>query len=163
MPMLALILAAFLVLPVFLGHVHTRFSRRTPPLLLYFRYFMLFNMLIAGIIVALRVLYDGPQAAVLSGWAYSPVFQLYGIAILSMIVMGILTIFSRKPIMLAAPILWLTFLILATILHAEEIAEQIVRNVAIIYVHIGYNLLVCAALILFILKLKHRFDTYGDF
>ena len=162
MEILAIICAAFLVVPFVLGYLHTTFrEHRTPVLLIYFRYFMLFNMVIAGFIVAMRILFSGPDAARDTGWLFSPMFQLYAVAILSMAVMGVLTVFSRTPLVLAAPVLWLTILVLATILHAEEIAKGLVNNVNEMYVHIGYAILVCGIMLYFIVHLKQRLARTG--
>ncbi len=151
---LIIVCILFLLLPFILGYVHTSATHRVPKVLLYYRYFMLFNMIFAGLIVALRILFTGPKAALDTGWSYSPMYQLYGVAILSMVVMGIVTTFSRTILAIAPAILWFTFLFLATILNIEEITHHIIQNVATMTIHIGYNMLVCIILGLFFFKLK---------
>lgn len=151
---LIIVCVLFLLLPFILGYVHTSASHRTPKALLYYRYFMLFNMIFAGLIVALRILFTGPKAALDTGWSYSPMFQLYGVAVLSMVIMGIVTVFSRNILALAPAILWFTFLLLATILNIEEIVHHIIQNVTTMTIHIGYNIIVCIILGLFFFRLK---------
>jgi len=147
---------ALLLLPFILGYIHTGINKRVQPVLIYYRYFMTLNMIIAGLFVTSRLFIQGEQAAQISGWAYSPIFHLYALAVLSMVIMGFMTVYSRKIIMIAPAICWSVFLILSTISYIYQLTQHLIADVNIISVHIVYSLLVSLIMLRFISKLTRR-------
>ena len=147
---LSIVCLVLLGLPFMLGYIHLGANKKTPALIIYYRYFMTFNMILAGFFVTGRLLFDGRHAAQISGWAYSPLFHLYAIAILSMVLLGLLTVYSRKIIMLAPAICWSAFLLLSMIFHVYNIIYHVINDVNIIMVHIVYNIMVSVIMLRFI-------------
>ena len=154
MEILAVVCLILLVMPFLLGYIHTSANKRTPATVLYYRYFVAFNLMFSGLFVTTRMFVNGPAAAAVSGWAYSPIFQLYGVAILSMVILGLVAVLSRKSIMLAPGILWATFLILSSLLFIEQISQHQIAAMDIILVHIVYSLIVAGCLLRFVVKLR---------
>jgi len=153
---LAVVCALLLILPFLLSYIHTSFNKKVPAQLLTYRYFMTFNMILAGVFVAGRMFLAGHQAAAITGWNYSPIFHLYGIAVLSMALMGAITVYSRKIIMLSPAICWSFFLILSTISHLYQLTYHQIADVNIIYVHIIYNVLVTAIMLRYVYLFNHN-------
>lgn len=152
---LSVICGILLILPFGLAFIHSCVNKRLMPPLLYYRYFMTFNMILASLFVTGRMFFDGPHAAAINGWAYSPVYNLYGVAIFSMAILALLTVYSRRIIMLAPAICWSAFLILSTVCHLYQLNHNHVYAVQAIYVHIIYNILVS----LIMLRMVHRINT----
>ena len=144
-------LTLFLITPFILGYIHK--SRATQ---VFYRYFIITNIIITALIIASRNIINGPHSAAVSGWAYSPMFQQYGIAVLAIALFALVNLFKKNELQLAAPMLWIIFLILATILHIHEIMAGEIKNLTIIWAHIGYNIASCIILSVFIHKLKRQ-------
>jgi hypothetical protein len=149
-------LILFLIIPFIAGYLH-----KPNASVIYFRYFVAFNIIITALIIASRNIIHGPHSAAVSGWAYSPMFQQYGMAMLSIALFALLNLFKKSQLQLAAPTLWVIFLLLATILHIHEIMAGEIKNLAIIWAHIGYNIASCIILSIFILKLKRHESSQG--
>ncbi len=158
---LAVVCVVLLILPFLLGYIHTGINKKTKPVLIYYRYFMSFNMLLAALFVAARMILIGPQAAQISGWVYSPVFHLYGIAILSMAVMAAVSLYQNNRIILAPLICWLTFLVLSTFSHVYEITRHNIADINIMYVHIAYYFITSVIMLRFLYLLKKNFKERG--
>lgn len=141
-----------LSLPYLLGRIHARICTNLNSTIIYYRYFVIFNMILSGIFVIGRIFINSQIDMAL---------YLYIIAVLSMLVMAILTVFLRKSIMLAPAICWSIFLILSTILHVYQVQHHDIAEVNIIYVHIIYNLIVSCILILYIFKINYLTETYA--
>ena len=151
---LAIVCSVLVVLPFLLSALHNGWRKPEEPTLVAYRYFATFNMLLAGIFVGGRMFLNGPQAAIISGWAYSPMFHLYGIALFSMSIMAFFTLYRRNAIMLAPAICWSVFLLLSTVSHVVELEHHEIGAVNIIYVHIIYNLVVSGVLLYYIYQLR---------
>lgn len=162
---LSIVCLVLLLLPFLLGYIHQGVTKRVPAMILYYRYFMLCNMVLAGLFVSARMFFDGQTAAQTSGWAFSPLYHLYAIAVLSMVVLALVTLFSRKSIMLAPAILWSAFLLLSVVANAFEIARGAITIPGIMVVHIIYGfaasiiMLSYAAAVNNLLKGKQHNDT----
>lgn len=152
---LSITCAILLIIPFVFAYLHSRKNPRILTILLYYRYFMIFNMIIAGLFVTSRMFFDGPHAAEISGWAYSPIYRLYAASVFSMVIMAMLCIFSRRIILLAPAICWSAFLLLSTMLHIHELDRHLTNAIYSIYVHIAYNLLV----VFITLTMAHRLNS----
>lgn len=146
-----------LVSPFLLGYIHQRQNNELQPVVVYYRYFMFFNMIIAGLFVAAQVFMAAKETGTLLMWAYHSAFDLYGIAILSMVFMGVLTVFSRKKIMLAPAICWSVFLLLSTLSQVVQITEHKIANTHETTLQLANNVLVAMVLIGFLYFLKNYF------
>lgn len=147
-------LAVLFFIPFLLGYIHVGINKKTNPALIYYRYFITFNIIIAGIFVTIGMFVEGAEISQASGAAYNPIFQLYAISILSMVLMSAITAFSRQIIMLAPAICWFVFLLLSTIVHIYQISQHVLLDTNIVWAHIVYNLLVLIILLRFIFVLK---------
>lgn len=116
-------------------------------------------MILAGAFVAGRMFFGGVQAAQIAGWAFSPIFHLYAIAVFSMVVLGAVSLFSRSSLLLAPAIIWSVFLLLSAITEIVEIQKHLLADVNIIILHIAYNS-ITVILMLFFMALLRRCD-YG--
>lgn len=146
-----------LVAPFLLGYIHQRQDQSTRAIVVYYRYFMFFNMIIAGLFVAAQVFMSAMQAGALFMWTYHTAFNLYGLAILSMVLMGAFTIFSRKKTMLAPAICWSLFLLLSTVPQITQITQHKVVNTDILMLQATDNLIVAVMMLGFLYLLKHYF------
>lgn len=155
--MAIMIFALFIIFPFLLGFCHTRMSKQVPAILIYYRYFMSFNMVLAAVFVAFRMLLDGPGEAQLASWEFSPMFYLYGVALISMALMGAFTLFSRQSILKAPAILWAIFLALSTAVNALELLQGMIELNMIFIVHMAYNLITVGIILIFLWLLRgHR-------
>lgn len=155
---LAIVCLILLCLPFILAYIHTIINKKMKSVITYYRYFMTFNMIISGLFVTVRMFFDGPHAASLSGWSYSPIYHLYAIAILSMVILGLLTIYNKRIIMLAPAMCWSVFLVLSSISHIYQIYYHQIKIVPVIFIHIAYNLLVSLILFRYIYIINSLFE-----
>ncbi len=158
---LAIICAVLLVLPFLLGYIQRGSRKGISVTITYFRYFVFINVIFSALFVAGRMFFVGPEAAAISGWTYSPIFHLYGIAVASMALMGLFTLFKRDRIMLASAICWTYFLVLSSISHLYQVYTHQIKDVNIILVHVGFNVLVVLILLIFMSKLNRHFRAQG--
>ena len=126
--------------------------------LVYFRYFAFINVILSAVFVASRIFIEGPEAAAVSGWTFSPIFHLYSIALLSIALMGLFTLFKNDRIMLASAMCWCYFLVLSSVSHLYQVEMHQIKDVRIILVHVGYNVLVTLVLLRFIAKINRHFQ-----
>jgi len=159
---LSIINAVFLLLPFILGYIHQKGVKNERSAIIFYRYFMFFNMLLSGLFVAGRMIFDGRNAAAISGWSYNPLFILYGLAVLSMVLMGFFTLFSRTCLMLAPAILWTAFLITSAIAHVIEISMGRIADVGIIMVHISFDIVIVIVMLRFLFSLRGNFEGAND-
>jgi hypothetical protein len=136
-----LVFAFLLLFPFLLGFLHVRVNHRVKPALIYYRYFMTFNMILSSILVSVRMLFDGPAEAQLLSWDFSPIFYWYGVSLLSMALMGVFTLFSRRSIFLAPAILWAVFLMLSIITSFMGFTFHTLDASNIVIAHQFYNLI----------------------
>jgi len=155
---LAAVCIVLISLPFVLGYIHAGSKQGFQSTVLYYRYFVFFNMVFSAIFVAGRMFMVGPEAAAISGWAYSPVFHLYGVALLSMALMGLFTVFKPDRIMLAPAMCWSIFLILSSISHLYQIYSHAIKDVNIILLHVTYNIVVTGILARYIFVISRRFS-----
>jgi len=154
---LAAVCAVLIILPFLLGYIHAGSKKGFQSTVLYYRYFVFINVVFSALFVAGRMFLAGPEAAAISGWAYSPVFQLYGIALLSMALMGLFTVLKQERIMLAPAICWSIFLMLSSISHLYQVYFHAIKDVNIILVHVTYNIVVSGILARYIFVISRRF------
>jgi hypothetical protein len=154
---LAIICAVLMVLPFVLGYIQRGVSKEMATTITYYRYFVCINVIFSALFVAVRMFLQGPQAAASSGWAYSPVFHLYGVALLSVALMSCFTLFKQERIMVAPAMCWSFFLVLSSITHIYQIMAHDIKGIGIIWVHIIYNIAVTFFLQRFIVKINRHF------
>ena len=161
---LTIVCVVLLVLPFIIGYFHLQSRTHAQPLTVYYRYFMLFNMLLSGFFVAARMYFDGQNAAAISGWAFTPMFSLYAVAIFSMAFMGLVTLYSNSKIMLAPAICWTVFLILSSMLHISQVVTHTISaaDVAVIFVHIVYNAVVSFIMLRFLFLFRGKFQALAQ-
>jgi len=148
---LDLILVAFFILPFLLAFVHTRFFHREEGALVYYRYFAFANISVAGAIVAGRMLRMGHDSAI---------FQLYGLAIFSMVLLSILTLFRRDSLRLASALVWAIFILMSSVSHGLQIWHHVATGVHALLTHVIYNVLV--ACVLFYYYFRLQFSNRGS-
>lgn len=150
---MAVILSIFIVLPFLLAYVHTSINKTIAFTLLSYRYFIIVNIVLAGLFVAGRMFLDGQTAAQVSGWSYSPVFHLYGIAILSIAIAALITVFCKSNAKLVPALIWTIFVVLSSVSHIYNLTRHMIEDSHIIVLHIIYNSVVAIALIFYMVSL----------
>ncbi len=150
------VFALFLVPPFLLAFFHARVNKKVPGILIYYRYFMSFNMIFAALFVAVRMLLDAPSEAQLVGWDFSPMFYLYGIALLSMALMGALTVFSRHSILMAPAILWTIFLTLSILTNLVELVQHSITANNLVVVNMLYDVVTIVIMLCFLWLLRQK-------
>lgn len=158
---LIIICSILLLLPFMLSYIHVGANKKTPARFIYYRYFMTFNMILAGLFVAGRMFINGRGAAATSGWLYSPMFKLYGIAILSMVILALLTLFVRSILMIAPAIVWTVFLLLSSLSHLHQIRHHEIAVANIIIVHVIYNLTISIIMLRYVLQIMNYFKGHS--
>lgn len=138
-----------LILPFIAGLLHCRDQDKHQCVEIYYRYFLICNMIIAGLIVAGRMLLIVPQANDTIGWVYNPTATLYAIAILSMVVLAVVALCDSGNLLLAPSVCWVTFLLLSSIAHLAELTHHAVSSRNVIVVHIVYDIIVSIILLRF--------------
>ena len=153
------ICAVLVILPFLLAYIHVGAKKGMHITVKYYRYFAFFNVVLSAIFVASRMFLVGPKAAAISGWAYSPIFHLYGIALLSIALMALVTLFRNERMMLAPAICWTFFLVLSSVSHLLQVQAHEIKDVQIILVHVGYNAIVSLILWRFIAVINRHYRT----
>lgn len=153
--------AIFLLLPWLLGYIHRFFNHELPLILLYFRYVVFFNVVLFSLVVMFQVFLGGQKIALALGWYYSHLFEFYGAAVLSVGFYCFLTMWSRKHIILAIPIVWSVFLTIATILHIIAFFTGVVADPVMLLVFIVHNVVVIVILLGFLIAFRRRFSDIG--
>ena len=95
---LAIVCSVLLILPFVLGYIQCGFRKGIQVMVAYYRYFAFINVILSAVFVASRIFIEGPEAAAVSGWTFSPIFHLYSIALLSIALMGLFTLFKNDRI-----------------------------------------------------------------
>lgn len=151
-----MIFALFLIPPFVLGFFHARVNKEIPAILIYYRYFMTFNVIFGGIFVAARMFLDGPAEAQSVSWEFSPMFYLYGAALLSMALMGAFTLFSRHSLLMAPAILWTIFLSLATTVNLIGLVHHTIEANSLVIAHMIFNALTIMIMLGFLYFLRQE-------
>lgn len=154
---LTIVCAVMLLLPFLLGYIQRGSGDKSQATITYYRYFVFINVILSAIFVAGRLFFMGPEAAAVSGWTYSPIFHLYGIAVISMALLGLFTVFKRDRLMLASAMCWSYFLVLSSVSHLYQVYAHQIKNVDTIYVHVIYNAIVVLILMRFYSKINRQF------
>lgn len=143
--------AAMLILPFLLGYAHMRMRHKLWQRdLIYYRYFVCFNVIFASLVVAGRVFLESQQVPDIEGTIY----DFYAIAVLSMMITALFTLFARHQLMFAAAANWIAFVVLSTLMHLVLIGMQEDGDVGLAWVHVMYNL--CVITILSVLMWRLR-------
>lgn len=146
---------AMLLLPFVLGYAHIRMRRVTEQTaLVYYRYFVCFNVIFASLVVAGRVFLESQQVPEIE----ASIYDFYAIAVLSIMITALFTLFSRHQLMLASAVSWIAFVILSTLMHFVLIGMQEDGDVSLAWVHVGYNVLVVVILSMLMLRVKRTFQ-----
>lgn len=151
---LAIVCLALLILPFILGYIQCGVRKTIVSAVCYYRYFSFMNVILAAVFVSGRMFFAGEsEAMTITGWSFSPIYHLYGIAILSAALLGLFTLFKNERVMLSVSIYWCFFAVLSSLSHAYQIYLHQVKQVDILVVHIVYNLVVVGILLYFIRKI----------
>ncbi len=134
----------FLLLPFFLAYFHSRAQPEITVLWLYYRYFLFFNLVLSGLVVALRVAITTPH------------LLSYAAAVLSWVVVTACVMWTQKSSALVPALGWIIFLALASLVHLNDILTHTVSNSAILILHVGYDCVVIAVLWFFLVRLKRK-------
>ena len=150
LPLISIVAIVSLVLPCVLGYFHARISGLGKNSLLIYRYFALFNIVLAGLSIVVRVLMKH---------YLDPVYDMITAAILSMIFFTLVTLWRKDILMLAPALLWSFFVLLGAIFHIQELLHHVVDAWSILLVHILYDVFVATGLLVMFMVLK---PSYGD-
>lgn len=156
---LAIVCAILLVLPFLLAYIQNGSRKGIQVTISYYRYFAFFNVILSAIFVGGRIFFEGRSAGAVSGWAFSPIFYSYALALFSIALTGLFTVFCNGRIMLAASMCWSYFLVLSSALHVFQVQMHQIKDVSIILVHVAYNILVVLVLLRFIAKINRYYRS----
>ncbi len=135
----------FLVLyvtPFLLAFIHSKLLRSASSAVLYYRYFVFFNMIVIALIVSMRLLFSTGQTIEVSGWFYGAMMEQYSFALLSLVVLAVATLFLKGSIKYAPAIAWITFLLLSAVLRVNEIHHHQAFATSVMYAHLVGDLLI---------------------
>jgi len=141
---------AMLILPFLIGFVHLKLKNKTHPNIIYYRYFIIFNVVMVGIFVAARVFMESQEVPEVE----SSIYDFYAIALISMIIMALITLFSRHQLMLAPALCWVIFMLLSTMMHLIRVSTQNETDLNVLWIHVAYNAIVTLMLIVFVWRVK---------
>ncbi len=144
-----------LALPFLFASVQQRLYPSNISLLVYYRYFVFFNVILVGFFLVGRLFFRGPQDAAAMGWAYTPLYTQYALTILSIVIMALVTLFSRGSLNLAAAICWSIFLLFSVVMHLFEWHHGALKLTPIILVHLVFDSIVALILLRFVFLLKN--------
>ena len=139
----------FLLLPFVLGWIHSRNKGDNQYALITYRYFVLFNVVLSGLSVCARTL---------ATHLYNPSHDMVIAAILAMVIVSGYAIWQQGSIKLAPAFVWGLFVLFGAAFHGLEIMNpsRPIENLAMLWVHIAYDLLVFAILFSFFIRLNKR-------
>lgn len=150
---------AMLIVPFILGYAHVRWRDcEEQSALVYYRYFVCFNVIFASLVVAGRVFLESQQVPEIE----ASIYDFYAIAVLSIMITALFTLFSKHQLMLASAVSWIAFVILSTLMHFVLIGMQEDGDVSLAWVHVGYNILVVAILAMLMLRVKRSLKEVPD-
>lgn len=158
MLVLAAVSLMMLILPYMFGYAHTRYKTGVDVHKINYRYFVVFNIIIAGLFVTGRILMMSQQVPA----AESSIYVAYAIAILSMMSLAVISLFSRTHLMLAPAIVWSLFLAMSSVTHLWQIMTHAKANANVLWVHIIYNAIVINILLRFLRLLAKTEPQQGD-
>lgn len=145
---------AMLTLPFLLSYIHLKIKGDyAKSSLVYYRYFVFFNVIFASLVVAARVFLESQQVPEIE----SNVYDFYAITVLSIMIAALFTLFARHQLMLASAINWIAFIILSTAMHFVLMGMQEDGNVKIAWVHVIYNMIVVLVLFALMARVKRTF------
>src|SRR3990167_4474820 len=135
---------AMLLLPFMAGFIHLKIKGHTArSSLVYYRYFVFLNVIFASVVVAARVFLESQQVPEVE----SNIYDFYAIAVLSIMITALFTLFSRHQLMLASAVNWIAFILLSTVMHFVLIGMQEDGKANLAWVHVGYNMVVVMVLL----------------
>ena len=141
-----------LVLPFVAAFVHVRFARPKSALLYYYRYFLLFNMVLVGVMVIAHMLLLSLSQGPALFWVMSPLMGQYGVVMLSVVAFAILTLFSPGTLQYASAIFWVIFLILEASFNLNQMPHKSLPVLEMIGLHILYDYAVAVVLSVFLYR-----------
>lgn len=122
--MFLIISILYLILPFCFAAVHNKINKQNLPFIrLAFTYFLLFNVFLKALPVAIAAVFHGQEMAIENGWCFSPMYAQYGIAIGSMGLMGLVALFIRGTFRLAVGTTFGLFLLLSALTHIVQVAH----------------------------------------
>lgn len=151
---MAIIDLILLILPFILGAIHIQMTKHVNPVVVYYRYFLFFNLVLAGGFVALRMLFAAHNVATQSGFMDTPMIGDFGVAILSIVLTGLFTMFVRGRLNLAGGIVWVIFLILSSLIHIYQLSYHEIKYTDLITIHIIWNVVVAVILLIFLFLVR---------
>lgn len=143
-----------LFLPFLAGYIHLKIKGNlVRSSLVYYRYFVFLNVIFASVVVAARVFLESQQVPEVE----SSIYDFYAIAVLSIMITALFTLFSRHQLMLASAVNWIAFVVLSTIMHFVLLGMQEDGDTGIAWVHIIYNIIVVFILFALMARVKRTF------
>lgn len=145
----------YLILPLLLAYLHFRVKKQHDGANcweLTHQYFMFFNVVLKGFPIAIGMIFFGKESAEFNGWAYSPLFIEYGIAVFSLACLGIFALFIKGSFRSAASLGFAIFLLLAAISHLLQLGQGDGGHLPNINALITFDFISAALLIFLSLK-----------
>ncbi|MBX9705072.1 MAG: hypothetical protein K5Q00_02365 [Gammaproteobacteria bacterium] len=146
-----------ILLPFALAVLHRKVNPRHVHLKrLMFGYFLFFNVFLKGVPIGIAAVFDGHKMATDNHWAYNPMISQYGIALISLGLLGLGGSFLRGGFRMAAAVGFASFSFLAAVLHITQLFEGLAPAVENVYVLIIFDLLTALILLYFCIDHKER-------
>lgn len=138
--------ATLLILPFLIGWIHNCNASDKQYTLITYRYFVVFNVVLSGLSVCARTLGTHP---------FSPSHDMVVAAILAMVIFSSIAIWQRDSIRVAPAFIWGLFVLFGAAFHLAELlcSPQTINNPAMLWLHIVYDCLVFAILMILAAKL----------
>src|SRR3990167_2760943 len=150
---------AMLLLPFVIGFIHLKMKKNpSRSSLVYYRYFVFFNVIFASLVVAGRVFLESQQVPEIEG----NIYDFYAISVLSIMITALFTLFSRHQLMLASAVSWIAFIFLSTVMHFVLIGMQEDGKANLAWVHVGYNMVVVMVLLVLMIRVRRTFAQTED-
>lgn len=118
---------AYVLLPFVFAWAHCKANKhnRTSYFKLSFTYFVFINIFLKGVPIGFAAITLGREMAVENGWAFSPMYAQYGIAIGTMGLMGLFATFIEGGFRIAVSLTFALFMIFAAVSHIAQSAMGI--------------------------------------
>lgn len=147
----------YIVLPFGFAAIHNKINKQHIPFVrLTFAYFLLFDVFLKAMPVAIAAIFQGNAMAIENGWAFSPMYAQYGVAIGAMGLMGLVALFIRGIFRVAVGFTFALFLLFSAIAHIIQVVhgfEFVTPDIATL---IASNLITAILLFYFSFNIQAR-------
>jgi uncharacterized membrane protein YjjP (DUF1212 family) len=129
----------YLVLPFLVAWIHCKTNKpcKTSYFNLSFAYFVFINIFLKGVPIGFAAITLGQEMALENGWAFSPMYAQYGVAIGTMGIMGLFATFISGGFRVAVSMTFALFLIFAAVSHITQAAmgvQFVSHNVVVLII-----------------------------